>query len=73
MELHTAMDGSTSAASRGNHLTSSNGKKPVSLSQNASSVSMRWAKSFPTLVASSSAQYSCVWCKKSFDRRCDRK
>ncbi|KAH6668889.1 hypothetical protein B0J14DRAFT_152769 [Halenospora varia] len=31
----------------------------------------QWAKSFPTLILSSSHQFSCTSCDKTFNRRCD--
>jgi len=50
-----------------------NGENSSSPSQNLSSFSMRWAKSYPTLVASSTIQYNCLPCKKGFNRKCDLK
>jgi len=50
-----------------------NGENSSSPSQNLSSFSMRWAKSYPTLVASSTIQYNCLRCKKGFNRKCDLK
>ena len=37
------------------------------------SYSTRWAKSFPTVVASSLVQYSCLLCNKAYRRKCDLK
>ncbi len=69
----TAMNCSSSRTSKGSTSGCDGPEESTPLSRDASSFSMRWVKSFPTLVTPSSAQFSCVWCKKTFNRRCDRK
>lgn len=63
----------TIACGKNGSSVADDGENSISSSQNLSSFSVRWAKSFPTLVASAAVQYNCLRCKKGFNRKCDLK
>ena len=69
----SATDSRTSAASTESTFVLGAGENLVSNSRITPSFSVRWAKSFPTLLAPQVLQYSCLTCNKSFGRRCDLK